>query len=113
MQINRPLTAGLLAWCEDDRMARGVRLVTGSGGVGKTRLSVELCARLNTNGWQCVRVGDREETAALTVTRWGWSGPVLLVVDYAETRIGLGGLLRAVAGDAGARSGAAAGAQCG
>ena len=93
--------AGLLAWCEDNRMARGLRLVTGSGGVGKTRLSVELCARLKTSGWQCVRVGDGEETAALAVTRRGWSGPVLLVVDYAETRIGLGGLLRAASGDAG------------
>ena len=37
--------AGLLEWCEEDR-PHGVRLVTGPGGIGKTRLSVELCARL-------------------------------------------------------------------
>jgi tetratricopeptide (TPR) repeat protein len=92
--------AALLGWCEADQ-PRGVRLVTGPGGVGKTRLSVELCARLEPLGWRCVRVGDGEEAAALGVARRGWPGRVLLVVDYAETRLGLGELLRAVAGDAG------------
>jgi hypothetical protein len=92
--------AGLLAWCQDGR-ARGVRLVTGPGGVGKTRLSVELCARLEPCGWRWVRAGDQEEAAALAAARRGWPGPVLLVVDYAETRPGLGELLRAVAAEAG------------
>ena len=75
--------------------------MTGPGGVGKTRLSVELCAQLDPTQWRCVRVGDGEEALALVTARRGWTGPVLLVVDYAETRIGLGGLLRAVAADAG------------
>src|ERR1017187_5494003 len=92
--------AGLLAWCRDGA-PRGVRLVTGPGGVGKTRLSVELCARLDPGRCRCVRVGDGEEGGALTVARRGWPGRVLLVVDYAETRIGLGDLLRAVAGGEG------------
>ena len=92
--------AGLLAWCEDGQPRR-VRLVTGPGGVGKTRLSVELCARLDPDHWRCVRVGDREEASALAVARGGWPIPVLLVVDYAEIRIGLGDLLRAVAADPG------------
>jgi hypothetical protein len=64
-------------------------------------LSVELCTRLDPGRWRCVRVGDREEASALAVARRGWPGRVLLVVDYAETRIGLGDLLRAVAADAG------------
>ena len=92
--------AGLLAWCEDGA-PRGVRLVTGPGGVGKTRLSVELCARLEPGRWRCVRVGEREEASVLAAARRGWPGRVLLVVDYAETRLGLGQLLRAVAADAG------------
>ena len=92
--------ARLLAWCEGVA-PRSVRLVTGPGGVGKTRLSVELCARLDPNRWRYVRAGDGEEEAALAAVRLGWPGRVLLVVDYAETRIGLAGLLRAVASDAG------------
>ena len=92
--------AELLAWCQDDS-PNGVRLVTGPGGVGKTRLSVELCARLHSDRWRCVRVGDRKEAAALELARRGWPYGVLLVVDYAETRIGLPDLLRAVAADPG------------
>jgi tetratricopeptide (TPR) repeat protein len=92
--------AGLLAWCQDGS-PRGVRLVTGPGGVGKTRLSVELCGRLDPDGWRCVRVGDRQEEFAVATARRGWPGRLLLVVDYAETRIGLSRLLRAVAADAG------------
>jgi hypothetical protein len=41
-----------------------------------------------------------EEASALAAARRRCLGRVLVVVDYAETRIGLGGLLRAVAGDA-------------
>ncbi len=91
--------AGLLAWCGDGR-ARGVRLVTGPGGVGKTRLSVELCTRLAALGWWCERPGDGEDQA-LSAIRRVHRGRVLVVVDYAETRAGLGGLLRAVAADEG------------
>jgi hypothetical protein len=90
----------LLAWCRD-REPHGVRLVTGPGGVGKTRLSVELCARLGADQWRCVRVGDGEEASALAAARRGWPSRVLLVVDYAETRIGLGSLMRAVVTDPG------------
>ena len=92
--------ADLLAWCENGQ-PRGVRLVAGAGGVGKTRLSVELCAQLEQRGWRWVRVGDQDEAVALQAVRRVWPGLVLLVVDYAETCIGLPDLLREVAADAG------------
>jgi hypothetical protein len=93
--------ARLISWCQDDPAPRRVRLVTGSGGVGKTRLSVELCARLEPHGWRCVRAGEGEEAQVLAAARRGWPGQLLVVVDYAETRLGLAGLLRAAAADAG------------
>ena len=92
--------ARLISWCADGPLHR-LRLVTGAGGVGKTRLSVELCARLEARGWRCVRIGDQGEGAALEAVRQDWPGEVLLVVDYAETRSGLPDLLRSVALDGG------------
>ena len=77
----------LVAWCEHDR-PRGVRLVTGSGGVGKTRLSVELCARLAVMGWRCEWPGDGGEAGAVEAVRRVHRGRMLLVVDYAESRTG-------------------------
>ena len=92
--------AGLLAWCEDAAAGR-LRLVTGSGGVGKTRLALQLADRLRARGWQCEQVGDGQEAHVLADVRAVSAGRVLLVVDYAETRIGLAQLLRAVAVDDG------------
>jgi tetratricopeptide (TPR) repeat protein len=92
--------AALIAWCEDGPLHR-LRLVTEAGGVGKTRLSVELCARMEARGWRCVRIGDQGEGPALKAMRQEWLGEVLLVVDYAETRSGLPDLLRVVALDGG------------
>ncbi|MGW7519866.1 tetratricopeptide repeat protein [Streptomyces sp. NPDC054796] len=74
-----------------------VALVTGTGGVGKTRLALRLADELRQRGWSCrwVRAGGEADVVA-TVREVG-SGPVLLVVDYAETRTGLRALLAAVA----------------
>ncbi|WP_412516232.1 tetratricopeptide repeat protein [Actinomadura madurae] len=93
--------ADLIAWCEGTDAGR-VRLLTGPGGVGKSRLGVELCVRLSEVGWRCVQVADGAETTAVDTVRAVSGGRVLLVVDYAEVRVGLPRLLRAVAADDGA-----------
>ena len=92
--------AELLAWCEDP-VASPVRLVTGAGGVGKTRLAVELSGRMTIIGWRCERIDVGKEGEAIARLRTVPHSPALLVVDYAETRIGLKQMLTALANDEG------------
>ena len=95
----RPELDELLAWCGAGGRVR-VRLVTGDGGAGKTRLALRLCNDLSARGWRSlwVRPG-REEHAAEAVRKLG---PCVLVVDYAETRDGLRPMLSDVVADAAA-----------
>ena len=92
--------AVLVAWCQDEDAAR-LRIVTGLGGVGKTRLAVELAERMKKRSWTCERVADGKEGEAITALRAVTRGRALLVVDYAETRVGLKQMLAALAGDQG------------
>ncbi len=74
-----------------------VRLITGPGGAGKTRLAVELATSLETAGWwQCgfLQVGRGGEAIAAIAAA---GQPTLLVVDYAEARTDLEALLEALA----------------
>lgn len=92
---------GLLDWCADPHAER-LRLLVGPGGVGKSRLAVELAKRLD-DSWGYIEVRDDDE--ATTLSRWREIsiGKVLLVVDYAETRVNLPTLLQEVAADSGRR----------
>ncbi|MEV4724586.1 tetratricopeptide repeat protein [Micromonospora humida] len=74
----------LESWATDPD-AVAVRLLTGAGGVGKTRLAREFTGRLP--GWRCewIHAGAEEQTAAL-ITSGGVPSRLLVVVDYAETR---------------------------
>jgi hypothetical protein len=83
----RPEVDRLLAWCEAEaRMA--VRVVTGAGGTGKTRLMIELCRQARQRRW---RAGFLHREVPATPS-WELDGlvegdePLLLVVDYAETK---------------------------
>ena len=95
----RPEVDELLAWCVRDRHA-AARLVTGDGGAGKTRLALRLGQDLAANGWQQLwvqRGAERDGVAAVRTM----GQPCLLVVDYAETRDDLEGLLDDMAADRG------------
>ncbi|WNV85329.1 tetratricopeptide repeat protein [Umezawaea sp. Da 62-37] len=60
-----------------------VRLITGPGGCGKTRLATELVLEAKESGWQAGFV--REDVDADTIGRVATvRSPLLLVVDYAE-----------------------------
>ena len=54
------LCAEIEAWCESDAPV-GVRVYTGAGGMGKTRLFIELCRRMGRNQW---RTGFLDREAA-------------------------------------------------
>ena len=85
----------LLAWCVGKRSSP-VRLLVGSGGVGKTRLAAELMRRLGERGWSCSLVGPGREAVAVEVAAASGARSVLLVVDYAETRAELRSFLESV-----------------
>ena len=76
-------------------------VLTGPGGVGKSRLALKIAAEFAAGGGEQVLVAAGEDARALAAVRAVTSGRVLLVVDYAETRAGLPGLLRAVLADPG------------
>jgi hypothetical protein len=92
--------AELTAWCQDDHAGR-LRLVTGPGGTGKTRLAIELAGRMRAAGWRTERIADGSEAEAIGALRAVTRGRALLTVDYAETRAGLQQLLSALAGELG------------
>jgi len=90
--------AALIAWCRDPQ-AGSARLVTGPGGVGKTRLAVELGHRLDKLGWTVRWLAGGWHPADLGDLTAGRTS--LLIVDHADERTGLDRLLGtfAAAGD--------------
>ena len=93
------LLGDLKRWCEGGGRV-GARLVHAAGGMGKTRLAVELCRRMRDEGW---RVGFVPK--AVGVDRFAMlvesEQPVMAVIDYAEGR----GQLRDLLAVAAARNG--------
>jgi tetratricopeptide (TPR) repeat protein len=93
--------AALEGWClaGDGGL---VRLVTGGGGAGKTRLALELCARMSVRGWRCAWVDEGAEGEVVRRERAAGPGArLLLVADYAEARPGLEELVKAAVRDEG------------
>lgn len=72
----------LLGWCEG--VGPGMQLLTGPGGRGKTRLARELASRLRAQGWETIWLRQRA-IDSYELLRDN-EEPVLVVIDYAETR---------------------------
>ncbi|MFI1394578.1 tetratricopeptide repeat protein [Streptomyces sp. NPDC020681] len=61
------------------------RLLTGPGGAGKTRLASELASHMTSRGWTAIRLTPNVGTPLGTLSQV--CRPLLVIVDYAETRI--------------------------
>jgi hypothetical protein len=83
----RPELGELLEWCWAPGQV-AVRLVTGEGGAGKTRLAIELARELEDDGWRGLWVQPGAEPEAVRAAR-RIARPTVLLVDYAETRTGI------------------------
>nr|WP_255525607.1 tetratricopeptide repeat protein [Mycolicibacterium sp. BK634] len=86
------LSEALLDWCLDDAPNVGVRLLTGPGGQGKTRLGRFVAHQVleeskpgDTAGWVCGFLSAARSNTDLAEFA-NVDGPLLIVVDYAETR---------------------------
>ncbi|MGW3820484.1 trypsin-like peptidase domain-containing protein, partial [Streptomyces sp. NPDC005046] len=84
--------ADLQAWCENGPPAIQVRVLTGPGGQGKTRFARRLTDTLGWRGWVTGHLSSdltddpAPDAAPPDFTTLATSLPLLLVVDYAETR---------------------------
>ncbi|MFF9273351.1 tetratricopeptide repeat protein, partial [Streptomyces rochei] len=84
--------ADLHAWCETGPPDIQVRVLTGPGGQGKTRLARRLTDTLGWRGWVTGHLSPdltddpTPDAAPPDFTTLTTSLPLLLVVDYAETR---------------------------
>jgi tetratricopeptide (TPR) repeat protein len=85
----QPDVESLNAWLDDTRWPQAVRLITGAGGQGKTRLALELCQQRLASSWYAGFLDSNLETNRMTAS---WQAlrnldqPLLIVIDYAETR---------------------------
>ncbi|MGW6839459.1 tetratricopeptide repeat protein [Streptomyces sp. NPDC054958] len=90
---------GLRNWCEEAGF--GARLLYGPGGQGKTRLAQHLTDTQASEGWSTLWLSGDADSDALGVLAAA-AVPLLIVVDYAETRTTqLAALLQAAARHAG------------
>jgi len=86
-----PFLISQMSWIESGYPV-AVRLLTGAGGVGKTRLALELCLRLKALGWHAgFLLSDCEVSSCekLVYQIRASDRPCCVVIDYAETRQGV------------------------
>jgi tetratricopeptide (TPR) repeat protein len=78
----------LTRWCDSDDHRRSVLLLTGEGGSGKTRLMIEWCRHLRHLGWHAGFLGRDSKAEDMPPLLEGVA-PRFIVIDYAETRLGV------------------------
>jgi hypothetical protein len=107
--LRRPTCLELMRWCTikvDSSINKvgssALWLVTGGGGIGKTRLAVELAEdlRARDDGWAIGAALRGRESEAVLAAR-ALNRPALVVVDYADTRGDLAAALTQLSSDNG------------
>ncbi|MFI5527591.1 tetratricopeptide repeat protein [Kitasatospora sp. NPDC051853] len=80
--------ADLRTWCDEGPASIAIRILTGPGGQGKTRLARRLTDTLGRQGWAAghLRPDLTDHDTAPDLASLATQLPLLLVVDYAETR---------------------------
>jgi glycosyltransferase involved in cell wall biosynthesis/tetratricopeptide (TPR) repeat protein len=85
----QPEVDKLTEWATDPNRHLTVRLVTGEGGQGKTRLAIHLCQQFRAGGWHAGFLDSGLEPNRVPLL-WRHlrehNRATLIVVDYAETR---------------------------
>jgi|GEM_PF-1980399 len=85
----QPELNALHQWLSANKYPLAIRLITGVGGLGKTRLALQLCNQAITGGWHAGML-DSDLTDKEVVNSWQrlqeLKQPLLVVMDYAETR---------------------------
>ncbi|MFN0182134.1 MAG: tetratricopeptide repeat protein [Gemmatimonadales bacterium] len=90
------LEAKLIGWCTDGAQSTSGRLIHGPGGLGKTRLMIEVAAKLRQKGWMAGFLPrPHDQTESIVRQRWqaldqliagGEDEGLLIIMDYAEAR---------------------------
>jgi glycosyltransferase involved in cell wall biosynthesis len=75
-----------LDWAHSDAHPISIRLLTGIGGTGKTRLAIELCSRLIGEGWNAGFLPHHANARQVADSLGKQSNRTCIIIDYAETR---------------------------
>lgn len=85
----QPVIDQLNDWLDNSEWSQAIRLITGAGGLGKTRVAIEICQQRIEKGWHCGFLGKShlvKDMPAVWQELLTINQPILLVLDYAETR---------------------------
>ncbi|HKS40927.1 MAG TPA: DUF3856 domain-containing protein [Blastocatellia bacterium] len=88
-KARQPEVDSVNVWLDDPQWPLSVRLITGAGGQGKTRLSLEICQQRLESDWYAGFLDSSLEANrmdALWESLRKLNQSLLIVVDYAETR---------------------------